>query len=851
MRIAVVATAICLSIVGLASAADANASIRKTADIPAGGLAPALTTLAKEFDFQVLYKTEIVGKRQTEGVSGAVTAQEALEKVLNGTGLTYKYLDERTVMVMPVGTPEVNKEQTGANADAKEGKKNSSEGFRVAQVDQGRTSQSSTPVGNSSSSTPQGTKGVELEEIVVTAQKRAERLLDTPQSVSVVSANDLAKLAATQFVDWANTVPGLDYTTAGAGYSQITLRGVTMGYDVGPTVGIYVDEVPYGSSTIFALNAQFALDAVPFDLDRIEVLRGPQGTLYGASSMGGLIKYVTKQPNATQFSGDVQTGVSAIGDGGGVNYNVAGDINIPIISGVAAIRASAFQSHDGGFIDNVALHQNDADRSNTSGGRLDFLLTPTDSLSIRLAGYLQDISRVGEQDADYTFGGAKPYGALGQYRLYQEPFDQHFRIVSGTVTYDFDWAEAKSISGYQTVRTDYVADISGVYAPILNSFGFGPFSAVGFTNELGTDKFTQELRLSSKPGSLPLEWVIGGFYTHEDSTNDQAFPSRNLARQDLPITTLYDISRPSVYEEYAGFGDLTWHLSSKFDITGGLRYSENKQNFSQEGVGPLGFSLPVNHSSESVKTYLGDARYHPSSNTTLYVRYATGYRPGGPNVLTIAGGPATFESDHLTSYEAGFKAETIDRRFSLDVATYDIDWKNIQIQKIVDGFGTYVNAPGGATIQGAELALAARPTNSFTATGNFSYQHAYMNQANSDLGAAQGERLPNVPRFTANLDGTYVFSSVSVRPSVGAAVRYVTDRFVSFNDSTSYPQYRLSGYTTADVRGGLTLGPVDAQLYVHNVFDERGQLGILLPQFGARVALVQPRTVGITLSTRF
>jgi iron complex outermembrane receptor protein len=688
-----------------------------------------------------------------------------------------------------------------------------------------------------------------LGEVVVTAQKREERLINVPQSVSVLPADQLAQTGATQFRDYANTVPGMSFSTSGAGNTQVALRGVTIGYDVGPTVGVYVDEVPYGSSTIFALNAQFALDPALFGLDRIEVLRGPQGTLYGASAMGGLIKYVSKQPDATRFGVDVQAGTAGTRDGG-VSANGTLAVNAPIVEQKVGLRASGFYSRDAGYIDNLALGQKDVNHSDIYGGRLDLLATPTDALSIRLDTFLQDISRDGEGTADYTFAGAEPYGSRGQYRLFVEPFDQRFRIVSGTVTYDMHWAALTSISGYQTARTDYLADISAVYVPILNSFGFGPYSAIGFTNQLGTDKFTQEVRLTSRQGSRPFDWVIGGFYTHESSTNNQQFVMRDPAGLPSP-DVLYIVSRPSRYKEYAAFGDLTWHLTEKFDVTGGIRYARNNQDFAQTGSGPLGFSLPTNTSSEHVVTYLANARYRFSDQATGYLRYATGYRPGGPNVLTIAGGLPTFEADRLKSYEAGVKAETGDRRFGVDLSGYYIDWSNIQLQVIRSGFGTYVNAPDGATVRGAELALTAHPINPLTVTGTAAYQDAHMSEANADLGAAKGERLPNVPRFTGTLSADYAFLNEGLQPTVGATLGHVGEREVSFDASTAYPQYHLPEHTTVDVRAGVTLGTMRTQLYVHNLFDERGQQSIILPQFGARVAIVQPRTIGVTVTTRF
>ena len=234
----------------------------------------------------------------------------------------------------------------------------------------------------------------ELEEIIVTAQKQEQKLSETPLSVTALSAKDLNALGATQFRDFANTVPGLQFSTTGVGSTQVNLRGITSGDNVSPTVGIYVDEVPYGSSTAFAGGAQLALDVGLFDLSRVEVLRGPQGTLYGASTMGGLLKYVTTVPNLHDFGGTARAGLSTT-EHGGVSYDAAAAVNLPFASDKAAARVSGFYSHDGGYVDNIALNKDDVNQSDVYGGRGDVLFQPTDQLSIRLTAYSQDITRDG------------------------------------------------------------------------------------------------------------------------------------------------------------------------------------------------------------------------------------------------------------------------------------------------------------------------------------------------------------------------------------------------------------------------------------------------------------------------
>ncbi len=698
---------------------------------------------------------------------------------------------------------------------------------------------------------------VTLGEIVVTAQKRSERLIETPQSVTALGAEDLSKLVATQFTDFANIVPGLQFTTQGAGTSQISLRGVTTGADVGPTVGIYVDDVPYGSSSAFANGVRRALDVGLFDLDRIEVLRGPQGTLYGASSMGGVLKYVMRTPSLTEMSGNAQLGLSDTGHGG-TSYDGSATLNAPLVQDKVAVRASGYYSRDGGFSDNVATGQKDVDRGKVYGGRVELYAKPTEDFTVRLTGFAQNIRRDGTGYSSYTLAGDRVTGALDQSHPLAEPFRNDFRLVSGTLAYDFGGATLSSISSYQSNKAFQTTDGSAVYAPLLNLLFGIPAQAAGIDELARTGKFTQEVRLASESGK-PIEWLVGGFYTREKSLLRQFGNVYGAGLVALPVN-LADARLRSTYREYALFGDITWHLTDAFDLTGGVRYAHNKQAFEQNASGLLVTSGPRRTSGEGVTTYLANARYRFSKHATVYARFATGYRPGGPNFLVIdpstglPGAPDTYASDSLDSYEIGFKAETADRSFGIDLSAFYIDWKNIQLLSQVAGVSTYLNA-GGAHIKGSELTLTARPSRRWLFTGAFAYNDGYVAQANPALGARKGERLPNTPHLTAALNADYRLIDSALQPRIGATLRYVSDREASFDANAGVPQYHLPAYTSVDVRAGFTVGPVEAQLYVRNVFDVRGQLSAqtILSSFGgpAQVTMLRPRTIGLKLTSGF
>jgi iron complex outermembrane receptor protein len=710
-------------------------------------------------------------------------------------------------------------------------------------------------LGAAAAATAQTTDVSVLEEIVVTAQKFEERLSETPLSVTAISARNLEQLGATQLRDFASTVPSLTFTTSGVGSTQVNLRGITTGNNISPTVGIYVDEVPYGSSTPFASGAQLALDVGLFDVSRIEILRGPQGTLYGASTMGGLLKYVSVVPDVSAFGATARVGVVSTA-GGGVGYDGAAAINAPLADEKAAVRVSGFYTHDDGYIDNLAAGRDDVNESNVFGGRADLLVKPSDKLSLRLAAFAQDIEREGVASADFGLASGEPIdGDLDQRRLRAEPFDQEFRLVSGTVTYDFESAALTSISSYQTVRSHAITDVSAFFVPALGASGI-VLGSIEVEKQNDTDKFTQEVRLAGT-GTV-LDWSIGGFYTDEDSDQFQTLNSSTADGAVFPVNLL-TVNLPSRYEEYAGFGTLTWHVSDKLDLIGGVRYAHNWQQFEQIGSGPLIFSVPERTVTDDISTYLATIRYRASESFMSYVRYATGYRPGGPNVVLndLSGQPLanpTFDADKLRSYEGGIKASTADRRFGVDAAVYYIEWDDLQINAVRNGLGVVDNA-AAAESKGAELTLTLAPTPQLTLVGAFAYVDAELSEDAPDLGGLDGDRLPDTPEFTGTLSADYGFEIGGREAFLGATVRHVTDRVSSYDASAGSPQYDLPEYTTVDLRTGLQLGAARLQFYVKNAFDERGKLSATTA-FSALggpvwVSLVQPRTIGFNLISQF
>src|ERR1700722_19132579 len=310
MRLSVVATCLSVCLIGFSSAQDAHASIRKETNIPAEGLGPALNGLAKDRNFQIVYVTEEIANVRTEGAVGDFTTEEALKRLLTGTGLTYRSLADKTVTILSressragvsSRSDQTPSDQRSEAIPPQEGKRSSSEDFRVAQVDEGKGSSTSsvgnlTPNSHENSNSP----SAGLSEIIVTAQKRNESIMDVPASITAISGERLADLQVSSLSDLANYVPGMSVTSGGApGYRLIEIRGLSTNYypTSGPLVGTYIDDLPVGDSTNSSRGALFGLDLNPYDIEHVEVLKGPQGTLYGANTMGGLIKYSLRSPD--------------------------------------------------------------------------------------------------------------------------------------------------------------------------------------------------------------------------------------------------------------------------------------------------------------------------------------------------------------------------------------------------------------------------------------------------------------------------------------------------------------------------------------------------------------------------
>ena len=697
------------------------------------------------------------------------------------------------------------------------------------------------------------------ESIVVTAQKREERLKDVPISITVVKGEDLKKQGAVSLPDYAGYVPGLSIDSGGTpGLSTVTLRGIS------PTtssaaVGFYLDEAPVASSSIYARASELSLDLLPYDIQRIEVLRGPQGTLYGASSIGGLLKYVTVDPKLSGLS--VRGGVEGftIKGAGDLGFAAQALVNASLIPDKVGVLGSIAWRKTPGWADstqNPSLKdQNDYGQI---GGRIGALIQATDDFSIKLNAIWQSVNADsrGVYAADLT--GHRLGNGRSNNNLLAEPFDSDLQHYSATLKYDFGPVGVTSISSYSDLHSEQVLDASyafGSLFPLLTGGAIAP-GLTPLTYTVDLEKFTQEVRIAST-GNGPFTWLVGGFYTHEKSFQGQLVRSFDMAGNVIaPLDPLAVVELPATYEEYAIFGNATLRLSDRFDITGGLRWAHNDQDFRQVSSGAI---VPAaddpGSSSESNFTFSVSPQFHFNENGMIYARVATGYRPGGPNVI-VPGVPPTVDSDTLTNYELGLKTDLADGLASIDVAAFYMDWKDIQVAQSFGGIGGLANG-GKATSKGIEGALVVRPARGLTLGFTGAYTDSTLSEDVIPINGMDGDELPNVPKFSGSARVDY---STRINGNdllvLGAGIRHTGSRL---SDVESDPLVvRAKAYTAVDLNAGYTFDDKwTLRLYARNLFDNHGELsrttnvnGLNLPTH-EEITPLQPRTIGLAAEFAF
>ena len=856
---------------GVSNAQSSFSSVTLQSAIAPQPLAAALQSWAKQSGMQVMYATDLVAKFNSPGAPAGLAARDALDRLLDGTGLQYRVLNERTVSVVEkrdaARPPSADAVLPSAAAGDKDphGGANDSAGarFRLAQATQGVATET-TSVEKNNEQTPQK-MSVTLEEVVVTAQKRAERLQDVPVPMSVMSTKELEQNNQTSLTDYYNEIPGLSLgATAAGNYSLLVIRGISTGSAHDPTVGVTIDDQPFGGySNIGPGNTIPEID--PNDLERVEVLRGPQGTLYGVGSMGGLLRFITKDPTPEAFSGSVTATGLGIRNASDPGYALRASANIPL-GNELAVRVSGFTREDPGYIDDPVRGVSGINESIANGGMAAMKWVPSDLLSLKLRANFQS-----DRSGGSSLVGSDLTPGLGDLQqnyppgvgAYSESMQAYSAVLKAKLGAGI---ELTSVTGYNVVSLHSSYDFTtGFGAAAAAAPYHSPYAPDFQTSTVHSG--SQELRLSGSIGES-FDWLLGGFYTYQRNNVLGYFLAEGASGG---ITgNLYDYFPKVYYREYAGFTTLTYHVTDRFDVQIGGRESHIQTNESEGAGGDLNAGLPTytgyTPQSNSIFSYLVTPRLKLTPDLMLYARASTGYRPGGSNGQPLPGGtpyPVLYNSDKTRNYEFGLKADMLDHRLSIDASVYYVDWKDIQlvIHTPADPAGHTGNG-SRAKSEGVEFSMDMHPLRGLTLSLWVDYDDAaFADQAPPGTYGPPGARLPYSSRWSGAASLLQEFPIGQATMFFGAQLNLVGNRFGEFQGCTQvsgpcmplFPRDYYPGYTQTNLRTGAKYGPWTLNLFANNVTDKRGLLGggALDVYPNNSYTIIKPRTIGLSLSRNF
>jgi len=708
---------------------------------------------------------------------------------------------------------------------------------------------------------PAGGQGYEVETLTITAQRRTEENIKVPVAVTALGAEDLQDITANNVTDIAFKVPNV-LMSSGSISPTISIRGVSSqsNYAAGfpPAVGIYVDEVYQGRDPTFNVSLN--------DIERIEVLRGPQGTLYGKNTIGGAINLITTAPsNDFTAFGDVQLG----------NYDMSqfrATVGGAVIPDLLMVRLSVVHAEREGFITNT-LRNTKLNGFSGNGARLVIASQPNDRLKIRVSGdYFKQEGSQAAETGPVAFAAPLPVFATVPA---QDPSDNIVQLNTDSyarrelgggsvrVDYDFGGAELTSITAYRQYTSDFDDDSDGIG---LDGFNVG--------REENGENFSQELRLTSTDEG-PFQWITGLYYYAENTENNRRirlgpnFPQL-LAGQTLP--GFEERARTESRIEgsaWAVFASGTYQLSESFRLAGGLRYTKESKDFTYRQyytqtyipgglfVPFFAVNIPARAESYEEGQITGDASlsYDYSDDQVFSIRYSRGFKAGGFNTDVIsppfnAADELGFAPEFLDSYEAGYKSFWFDRRLSLNIALFYLSWKDKQ-EQIDLGQSFLVRNAASASNKGIEIEVTARPTRYLTLDFNGAMQRAKYEDFPSDP-ASEGKSF-GLPEFTGSVGGQFVY------PMTDGIEFYLRGDVIYRGESFVNTANTLANEATTRINGRIGVQSVDggwgAYLWGKNIADEitpSGGTFRALPVYSYTVRAADlGRTWGVELRKRF
>lgn len=835
-----VVSALLMMLSTMAMADDASQDEGISFDIPQQRADLALTEFAEQADLTLIFPFDEVRVKTANRLVGDYPIEEAIEILLMGTGLKPTFSNRVVLNIATDSQSLAQGEEMNVNKKAGLG------AFLAAVFSVGANAQE-----------PAAVEKTTLDEIIVTATKRGPTLLkDTAISIRAIGQDVLKAKDVQDFSDWAPLVPGLIAEDQGPGEKRYIIRGIRA---VGPsTVGVYLDDAVISGFNTEDDGGGRNVDIRLYDVERIEVLRGPQGTLYGAGSLSGTIRYITNKPDPKSVFGRISATVSST-ESGGTNYKTNGHVNIPV-SDQFALRAVGWYEDEDGFVDNIRLGINNVNDQQTIGGRLAARWLASDDLAFNFSATFQSTELGGKQ---------RYYPLIGDLQNDEFVIDQHqddSEIYQASLEYQFAAGTIHASTALFDRDVFYRFDST----PILLFFGVPlPFAIAVVDQPESRQLWSNEIRFSSD-FSGPFQMVVGGFYSNLD--RDFASDVISASEDGVPNGTEADIfGRVSSFEvdETALFGEFSYEFSEQWTGIFGIRWFDFEQDSQSQETLPFGGFDPGNEpppdpnrsASDSDVSLKFSLMYKLNDAVSFYGLYSEGFRQGGTNSTGFGTAviiPEEFESDSVENFEVGAKMLWMDNRFALNVSIYTIDWSDIQTleQEPVLGFPFIANA-GTAQVDGIEVEFFARPDDRWDFVLSATWLDARLTEDQPALGVEtpigrDGDPIPYVPDFTAAVAVQYDFP---VGGAFGGFVRadwnYHGSSLTQFNTDGLF-FHKQDSYDNLDLRVALRKNTWEVVFFLDNAFDERAQVTILENRaVPLSVFTNRPRTFGTTLNWLF
>ncbi|MEP7243161.1 MAG: TonB-dependent receptor [Gammaproteobacteria bacterium] len=691
-----------------------------------------------------------------------------------------------------------------------------------------------------------------LDVVIVTATKRPEPAREVAGSVTAVSSAQLEAIGAQSMADYITRVPGVVFNDYQPGNSPVVIRGLstTTYQEQGQTVvGYYINEVSL-SEPGFSLTIP---DVDTFDLDHVEILRGPQGTLFGSSSLGGLINYVARPAKTDAYDAAVETSLNSTKNTGSAGYSAKGMVNVPLIQDKLAVRFVGLYRSDPGFIDNTASHVNGANDVTVKGGRASITWTPTDDTTV---SWLSMIQKIHTDDGAYLIPGT-----LTRDTVLPEFLSTTVELHTARLDQKLPFATLTAVASYAKKEKSALFD-DGVYFPGLYNGTTYPAPETGDSNSKNI-----ELRLTSPTGDR-FDWLVGAmYYKSEKSLLDTIstegasdyidahpgdFGGPNLGDVLAPNDVFYRYATGLDGTERALFGEAALHFADAWTLTAGgrlFRTSSDARLVQSPGTLGVAFDFAQSSSEDGFAPKVSLA-YKANDRFNFYGLVSKGFRFGGPNPVApspLYNTPLTYDTDSVINYEIGARTTWLDRRLELDATLFHVDWSDIQVRLFrPDGFAYVVNA-GGSNNDGIEVSLAWRATQNFDIQSTATYLDAQLSedllQCQGCGGAAipEGSTLPGSSKWSLANTASLKFDA-PWHPRIVVTHRFISTAPVAFNSLSTQ-----GGFHLFNARFAGTVGNVDLALYVNNIADKRGVLAGPFADFVPAVTIARPRTFGLTL----